>query len=135
VQDGDVADDVAGRSYARVYRTARRGQLHERLLAAVSGSGGRLLYASGPDRAPVYLGIQTPSDERIGVLVYPFTTNHLLIKKRPADEHRVMVRYGGEKSWLEQEHPLGRDVANVDTTLVLGIHVDGLTRAAAPGTP
>jgi len=58
------------------------------------------------------------------VLVYPFTANHLLIKNRPKDEHRVMVRYGGEKSWLEQEHPVGRDVANVDTTLVLGIHVD-----------
>lgn len=119
-----MADDVAGRRYARVYRTARREQLHERLLAAVANSNGRLLFASGPDRAPVYLGIQTPSDERIGVLVYPFTANHLLIKNRPTDEHRVMIRYGGEKSWVEQEHPLGRDVANVDTTLVLGIHVD-----------
>lgn len=35
-----------------------------------------------------------------------------------------MIRYGGEKSWVEQGHPLGRDVANVDTTVVLGIHVD-----------
>lgn len=72
----------------------------------------------------MYLGIETPSNERVGVLVYPFTTNHLLIKNRPADEHRVMVRYGGERSWVEHEHPVGRDVANVDTTLVLGVHLD-----------
>jgi len=120
-----VAEDVAGRSYARVYRlSGRRAGLHERLLAAVEGSGGRLLFASGADRAPVYLGIETPSGERVGVLVYPFTANHLLIKNRPADEHRVMIRYGGERSWVENEHPVGRDVANVDTTLVLGVHLD-----------
>lgn len=73
-----MAEDVAGRAYARVYRTSRRRHLHERLLAAVANAGGRLLYASGPDRAPGYLGIQTPSEERIGVLAYPFTANHLL---------------------------------------------------------
>ena len=116
---------VAGRAYARVYRlSSRRAAVHERLLRAVEGSGGRLIYASQPDRAPVYLGVETPSGERVGVLAYPFTATQVLTKGRPADEHRLQVRYGGEKSWTEYEHPLGRDVAHIDTTLVLGVHVD-----------
>jgi hypothetical protein len=67
-----VPDVVAGRAYARVYRTTGRADLHEFLVGAVVCSGGRLLYSSSPQHAPVYFGIQTPSDERVGVLVYPF---------------------------------------------------------------
>ena len=120
-----MADDVAGRSYARVYRlAARRAGLHDQLIAAVASSGGRLLYASAADRAPVYLGIESPSGERVGVLVYPFTANQVVTEGRPADEHCLQVRYGGETSWTEYDHPVGRDVANVDTTLVLGVHTD-----------
>ncbi|MGD9528886.1 hypothetical protein [Pseudonocardia sp.] len=116
---------VAGRAYARVYRlSSRRAAVHERLLRAVEVSGGRLIYASQPDRAPVYLGVETPSGERVGVLAYPFTANQVLTKGRPADEHRLQIRYGSEKSWTEREHPLGRDIAYTDTTLVLGVHVD-----------
>ena len=113
---------VAGRSYARVYRTLRRADLHQYLTDAVAESGGRLLYSSSPDRAPIYLGIHAPSDERIGVLVYPFRATHRLIKNRPADEHRLQIRYGSEDTWLD-EHPIGRDVAHIDTTLVLGVHL------------
>jgi hypothetical protein len=124
-QDWGVAEDVAGRSYARVYRLSeRRAGLYRNLLAAVDSAGGRVLYASGPDRAPVYLGVQTRRNERIGVLIYPFTANQRLITHRPEDEHRVMIRYGGERSWVERDHPVGRDVANVDTTLVLGVHLN-----------
>ena len=89
-----MADDVAGRSYARVYRlAARRAGLHDQLIAAVASSGGRLLYASAADRAPVYLGIESPSGERVGVLVYPFTANQVVTEGRPSDEHRLQVRY------------------------------------------
>jgi hypothetical protein len=64
-----------------VYRLPSRQatwQRHKRLLAAVSSSGGRLLFASDSDRAPVYLGIETLTRERVGVLVYPFTANQVL---------------------------------------------------------
>jgi len=106
-----------------VYGTSGRSDLHAYLLSAVARSGGRVLYASGATRAPVYLGVQTPADERVGVLAYPFRATHRLIRNRPADEHRLQVRYGAESTWLE-EHPLGRDVASVDTTVVLGVHVE-----------
>lgn len=120
-----MTEPVAGRAYARVYRlSSRRAGLHSRLLEAVQSAGGRTLFASEPDRAPVYLGIEAPSGERVGVLVYAFTANHVLTKGRPADEHRLQVRYGSERSWNEHEHPLGRDIAQVDTTLVVGAHID-----------
>lgn len=118
-----MADDVAGRAYARVYNTSRRSDLHQFLTEAVRQSGGRLLFASGSRRAPVYLGIETPGGERIGVLAYPFRATHKPTKNRPLDEHRLQIRYGAESSW-GGDHTLGRDVAHVDTTLVLGIHLD-----------
>jgi hypothetical protein len=39
------------------------------------------------------------------------------------DEHRLQIRYGSEDTWLD-EHPIGRDVAHIDTTLVLGVHLE-----------
>lgn len=119
-----VIDYVAGRAYAPVYRvSAERAVLHARLVNAVDAAGGRLLYSSDSTHAPVYLGIEAPQGERIGVLVYPFTANQRATSGRPADEHRLQIRYGGEKSWNERTHVLGRDIAGIDTTLVLGVHV------------
>lgn len=118
-------EHVAGRAYAPVYRVMKeRAGLHERLSAAVESTGGQVLYASRPDRTPVYVGIETPSGERLGLLVYLFTANQILTRNRPVDEHRLQIRYGGQQSWTEREHPVGRDVAGVDTTLVLGVHIN-----------
>lgn len=114
--------DIAGRAYARVYRVSGRADLLAFLVDAVHVAGGRVLYASDPRRAPVYLGVQGMNDERIGLLVYPFRATHNVIRNRPADEHRLQIRYGAEESWSE-EHPVGRDVAGIDTTLVLGVHL------------
>jgi hypothetical protein len=118
-----VTEPVAGRAYARVYTTSGRADLHAYLLEAVARSGARMLYASSAARAPVYLGVQTSADERVGVLAYPFRATHRLIRNRPADEHRLQVRYGAESTW-GGEHPLGRDIASVDTTVVLGVHLE-----------
>lgn len=117
-----MTDELAGRSYARVYRVAGRTDLHAFLVDAVSRAGGKVLWASPPTRAPVYLGIQAPADERIGVLCYLFRCSPGAIKGRAADEHRLQVRYGAEETW-DDEHLLGVDVAHVDTTVVLGVHV------------
>lgn len=116
-------EPLAGRAYAPVYRVLGRQDLHDGLLAAVRASGAQALYASPADRAPVFVGIQGRGDERIGVLCYAFRANPPPIKGRPVDEHRLQIRYGGERSWLERDHPLGRDVAGVDTTIVLGVHL------------
>lgn len=111
---------VAGREVGEVYRVSGRHDLHSFLLDAVASSGGRLLYSSDANRAPVYLGIQLSSDERIGVLVYPFRITRNTIRNRPADEVRGQLRYGSEESW-ERPHPVGKDIAGVDVSLVVGI--------------
>lgn len=111
---------VARRAFGEVYRVQNRADLHDFLLHAVEMSGGRVLYASDPGRAPVYLGVQLDSDERIGMLVYPFRVTHNTITNRPSDEVRGQLRYGSEESW-KREHPVGRDIAGVDVTMILGI--------------
>ena len=62
---------VAGRWVGEVYRAHRKDDLHRFLLEAVEASGGRVMYVSAPNRAPIYLGVQLGSDERLGILVLP----------------------------------------------------------------
>lgn len=114
---------IAGRDYARVYDVVRRQDLHAFLVDSVDASGGRVLYASDMRKAPVYLGVQGASDERLGLLVYPFRMARILTTNRPPDESKGQIRYGSTESWHDDEHPIGRDVAGVDTTLVLGVHL------------
>jgi hypothetical protein len=118
-----MSDALAGRSYAKVYRVAGRADIQDYLRAAVERSGGEVLFMSPANRAPVYMGIQGPNDERIGVLCYPFRCNPPPIRGRAPDEHRIQVRYGGEESWFQGEHPVGIDIAGVDTTIVVGVHL------------
>ncbi len=114
---------IAGRTYSRTYRVQSKDDLLDFLLEAVQESGARLLFASPTDAAPLFLGLEVGAEERIGLLVYPFRCNHS-IRGRAADEHRLQVRYGGEQSWVNDDHALGRDIAGVDVTLVLGLHLD-----------
>lgn len=113
---------LAGRSFGEVYRVQGRRDLHAFLVEAIETSGARVLYASSPDRAPVYLGVQLDSDERVGILVYPFRITRNVIRNRPQDEVRGQLRYGSERSW-QREHPVGRDVAGVDVTVIVGVDV------------
>lgn len=117
---------MAGRAFGEVYRVQGRADMHDFLLRAVEASGGRVLYASGPERAPIYLGVQLDSDERIGMLIYPFRVTRNTIKNRPDDEVRGQLRYGSEDSWT-RDHPIGRDIAGVDVAMILGIDLaDGV---------
>ncbi|NLE98148.1 MAG: hypothetical protein GX596_09190 [Propionibacterium sp.] len=111
---------LAGRDVGEVYSVRRRKDIHSLLLRAVEASGARLLYSSTPDRAPVFLGVQVDTDERIGLLVYPFRITQRRIRNRPDDEVRGQLRYGSESSW-ERDHPVAHEVAGVDVTLILGI--------------
>lgn len=123
VDNRRVSDEVAGRSYPRIYQTSGRSDLRDFLIHAVEAAGGRLLYASAATRAPVYLSVEVGEDERLGLLCYPFRATGRVIKNRPNDEHRLQVRYGAEASW-SADHALGFDEAGVDVTLVLGVHPD-----------
>lgn len=117
---------LAGRAFGEVYRVQGRADLHAFLIESVKASSGRVLYASDPHHAPVYLGMQLDSDERIGVLVYPFRMTRNTIKNRPADEVRGQLRYGSEETW-KRKHLVGRDVADIDVSMILGIDlIDGV---------
>lgn len=116
-------EQLAGRVLAEVYRVSGRGDLHGFLLDAVEASGGLVIYASDARRAPVFLGVQLDSEERMGILVYPFRVTHVRTANRPSDEVRGQLRYGSEESW-QREHPLGRDVAGVDVTMVVGVDLE-----------
>lgn len=116
-----VSEYLAGRAYAEVYQVSGRGDIHSYLVAAVEKAGGRVLYSSAPNRAPVYLGVQLDGDERLGMLIYPFRMKQRLTKNRPTDEVRGQLRYGSD--W-DRDHYLGRDIAGVDITMILGIDIE-----------
>jgi hypothetical protein len=100
---------------------------------AVEAAGGRLLHSTGPSTAPVFLGIEAPDGEPIGVMAYVFHANKEATVNRPSDEHRGQIRYGDVKVWRESSHPLGFDPAAVDLTVVLVAHPDaGLLIALDP---
>lgn len=111
-------------AYAAVYRVSGdRAAPHSRLTAALEAAGGRLLYVSEATPAPVYLGIETPHGERIRRARLPVHRQPARDRGRPADEHWLQVRHGGKKVWNERAHDIDRYMAGVDTTLVLGVHV------------
>ena len=114
---------IAGRARGEVYRVIGKSDLYDFLIGAVERSGGHLLYASDPGHAPIFLTAQLDSDERIGMLIYPFRITRKRTRNRPTDEIRGQLRYGSEDSW-KRIHPIGRDIAGVDVTLIVGIDID-----------
>jgi hypothetical protein len=115
-----------GRSYARIYEHVRRREHHEFVQQAVERAGGRVLAASPPNQAPLFLGIEDDRGERVALCAYVFLANHREIRNRPQDEHRLQIRYGdvNDAAWRAQDHTAGFDPLNVDVTLVLGAHTD-----------
>jgi hypothetical protein len=119
--------EVSGRAYpAESYRVIGKRDITDFLETCIEKSGAKLLSRSDPNRAPMFFGVQDPStDERFGVLVYAFRCNPPPIRGRAPDEHRIQIRYGNvnQRTWRERDHPIGRDIASVDTTLVVGVHL------------
>jgi hypothetical protein len=84
-----------------------------------------VLYASEAMRVPVYLGVQDAGGERRGLMVYPFRMTRRETRNRPDDEVRGQLRYGAEETWSAEDHFVARDIAGVDTTLLLGVYPEG----------
>jgi hypothetical protein len=116
----------AGRSYAHSYQGVLRRPHHAFIERAVTLSGGRVLASSGPNRAPLSLGVEGKDGERLGVCAYVFMANRKETRNRPQDEHRLQIRYKdvNNRAWREKEHPVGFDPLGVDVTLVIGAHLD-----------
>lgn len=116
---------MAGRRVPRVYNVSGRSDLHQFLLDAITQSGGTVLYASSPQRVPVYLGVENKDGQRLGLMTYPFRMTSVQTRNRPSGEVRGQLRYGGEESWLTDDHYVARDIAGIDTTLLLGVYPEG----------
>ena len=116
----------SARTYVRTYEGVRRREHHELLEAAVVRSGGRVLYSSGPDVAPLFLAVEDAGGARHGVMAYVFWANRKVTVNRPGDEHRLQIRYGDVNSpaWRAQHHPVGFDPTGLETTLVLGVDAE-----------
>jgi hypothetical protein len=122
-----TADDgyIANRRVAHVYRVSGRQDVHEFLLEAVRLGGGTVLYASDPMRVPIYVGLENRTQQRLGLMIYPFRITRRDTRNRPSDEVRGQLRYGAEETWLTDDHFIARDIAGVDTTLLLGVYPEG----------
>jgi hypothetical protein len=123
--DTRAPDSLAGRGVPRIYNVSRRTDLHDFLCRSIQSSGGTLLYASSPNRVPVYLGIDRGNGARLGLMIYPFRMTRVPTRNRPSGEIRGQLRYGSESSWLTDDHRVARDIAGVDTTLLLGLFPEG----------
>ena len=75
-------------------------------------------------RVPVYLGLEDASQQRLGLMIYPFRMKRVGTRNRPTDEIRGQLRYGAEETWPAEDHFVARDIAGVDTTLLLGVYPD-----------
>lgn len=120
----DRSTPIAGRVYANAYRSRGKHDLARWLRQAVRASGGEVLSESGSGVSPLHLGIGLPGDERLGAMVYAFRSKGLGTGGRPADEYEIQVRLMSERSWQDDEHPVGFDPAGVDATAVIGVQLD-----------
>lgn len=111
---------IGGRSYAGVYRVSGKSDLLAFIEAAVVRCGGRVINSSPPTRAPLLLGVEFGSGERIALAVYAFRASSAPVLGRDPHEHRLQIRYGAEGTW-GGAHPVGFDPLGVDATLVLGV--------------
>lgn len=132
-----MAQQPAGRSYLRFYEGVQRRQHHEYLQAAVERAGGRVLWSSGSQTAPLFLAVADPNGSVIGLVAYVFLANRRDTRNRPQDEHRMQIRYGdvNDAAWRTRQHPVCFDPAGVDVTVVVGAHPEAdLLVALDPAT-
>src|SRR5689334_8750950 len=118
-----MARHPSRRDYARTYEGVQRREHHKFLADAVQRAGGRVLYSSGPDVAPLFMAVEDDNGERQGLVAYVFWANQKVTRNRPVDEHRLQIRYGdiNDAAWRARFHPVGFDPAGLDTTLVIGV--------------
>jgi hypothetical protein len=114
----------SGRDYFRSYGS-QRARERAGLIDAVEQSGGKWISDTGPASSPIYASVQERGGAFDGLLIYVFSANHREIRNRPADEHRLQIKYGDiTEAFRQEDHGLGFDPMGVDVTLVLAVHDD-----------
>ncbi len=112
----------SGRDYFRVYRV-QRGAERAFLLSGIEKAGARRVSDSGPTVAPLHLVVEDSDGVLRGALVYLFSAGHQEIRNRPADEHRLQIKYGDiTEAWRQEDHSIGLDPTGLEVTAVLAVH-------------
>ncbi len=112
----------SGRDYFRVYRVQRSAE-RDFLLAAVERTRSRVISDSGPTVAPLHLVVEDGDGVRHGALIYVFSAGHHEIRNRPADEHRLQIKYGDiTEAWRQEDHSIGLDPTGLEVTAVFAVH-------------
>lgn len=107
-----------------------REPLIQFMLESLAEAGCRPIHVPPANRAPFRITFETPQGERMGIMAYAFYANNKEIKKRPKDEHRFQIKYGGN---LSGHHELWQDPYGLYVTLLVGINPDlGIFVAADP---
>jgi hypothetical protein len=97
---------------------------------ALVSRGCTIVHASPANRAPFLIVFNLPGGERMSILVYAFLANAKVTRKRPSDEHRFQVKYGGDLSGVID---VAIDPHGITTTVFVGIDLDrGIFIAADP---
>jgi hypothetical protein len=119
-----VALHPSRRAYVKAYERVQRREAHRLVEDAVERAGGRVVWSSGYGVAPLFLVFDDRRGTRSAVMVYAFAANRRVTLNRPADEHRVQIRYGdvNDPAWRARHHPVGFDPTGAEVTLVLGTH-------------
>jgi hypothetical protein len=81
-----------------VYAPVRRRAAHGVVEHVVEASGGRVIFSSGPAIAPLFVGIEGPDGDRIGVNAYVFHANQVTTRNRSFDVVAVCM-YGPTGAW------------------------------------
>jgi hypothetical protein len=100
------------------------------IIEGLKQRGCTIRHMPDPGRAPFYIVFETPAGERHGLLAYAFFANSKTTNRRPDDEHRFQIKYGGDlKGILE----VAVDPRGLVTTIFLGIDpMRGIFVAADP---
>lgn len=89
------------------------------IAAAIERSGGTVARAPAPSVAPFEFAIRLPDGKPLDLVCYAFTANKYRQEGRPADEHRMQVKYGSE---FKRPHNVFVDPKRAKTTLFFGVH-------------
>jgi hypothetical protein len=95
---------------------------------ALEKRGCTIRYTSGANRAPFHVVFDMPGGERLSVLIYAFRANSRRTNKRPEDEHRFQVKYGGDLSGVID---VAVDRLGITTTIFVGIDLERKVFVAA----
>jgi hypothetical protein len=110
-------DDPAMERYYGVHGRKRV----EAIAAAIELSGGQVVRAPSPSVAPFEFDVRLPDGKPLSLVCYAFTANKYRQGGRPADEHRLQVKYGSE---FHRAHEIFIDPKGAKTTLFFAVHDD-----------